>query len=402
MIQTAGKTRRASPRIDAIEIVGLNRVNPAIIERQLSAQLGETIRPAVINRDLLRMYGDGYFESVDYTVLHQRDRNILRIMPIEKRWGPDYARFAINLQADNSQGSNFGLRAAYHQTWLNELGGELIYHGEIGSTNRLGINYYQPLDARQRLFFEGIAGVGQTRLNVYENDKRIAQYRDSETGIGAYLGANIGLLGPVRLGWVQRHRYFDLDIGDPSLPRADKRFSGWKASLDFDQFDRMYFPTRGWSAQLSWFQSPGANYARADADLRGAYAWGGTVFNGRLRYTGSPHGVLPVYDAGTIGGFLNLTAFATSQIIGDDIRYAGIWGEQIIGRLPLGLRGDMRIGLALEAAKVGSPYTESKRVGLIDSLAVYLGGETPFGPTYVGFGYSTSGVSNLFLFVGTP
>jgi NTE family protein len=33
---------------------------------------------------------------------------------------------------------------------------------------------------------------------------------------------------------------------------------------------------------------------------------------------------------------------------------------------------------------------------------VYLGGETPFGPTYVGFGYSTSGVSNLFLFVGTP
>jgi hypothetical protein len=34
-------TRRASPRIDAIEIVGLNRVNPAIIERQLSAQLGK-------------------------------------------------------------------------------------------------------------------------------------------------------------------------------------------------------------------------------------------------------------------------------------------------------------------------------------------------------------------------
>lgn len=187
------------------------------------------------------------------------------------------------------------------------------------------------------------------------------------------MGANIGLLGPVRLGWVQRHRYFDLDIGDPSLPKADKSFSGWKASLDFDQFDRMYFPTRGWSAQVSWFQSPGANYARADVDLRGAYAWGGTVFNGRVRYTGSPHGTLPVYDAGTIGGFLNLTALAPNQIIGDDIRYAGIWAEQIIGRLPLGLRGDMRIGLALEAAKIGSPYTETRHVGIMDSAAVYLG-----------------------------
>ena len=395
-------TRRPSPRIDEIEIVGLERANQGVIERYLSVLPGETIRPSVINRDLLRMYGDGYYESVDYTVLAQRDRNILRVMPIEKRWGPDYARFAINLQADNSQGSTFGLRAAYHQTWLNHLGGELIYHGEIGSNNRLGINYYQPLDARQRYFFEGTAGVGQTRLNVYEDDKRIAQYRDSETSVGAFLGTNIGLLGPLRFGWVQRHRYFELDIGDPSLPRGDKKMTGWKASLDFDQFDRVYFPTRGWAAQLSWFESPGSNYARADADLRGAYAFGGTVVNARLRYTGSPRGNLPVFDAGTLGGFLNLTAFAPGQIIGDDIRYLGVRGEQIIGRLPLGLRGDMRVGLALEMAKVGSPYSESTRVGVLDSAALYLGGQTPFGPAYVGFGYSTSGVSNLFLFVGTP
>ncbi|PKO38464.1 MAG: patatin, partial [Betaproteobacteria bacterium HGW-Betaproteobacteria-6] len=240
------------------------------------------------------------------------------------------------------------------------------------------------------------------RLNIYEDDKRIAQYRDSETGVGAHLGVNVGLLGPLRLGWVHRHRYFDLDIGDPSLPRADKRFSGWKASLDFDQFDRMYFPTRGWAAQLSWFESPGQNYARAEADLRGAYAFGGTVVNARLRYTGSPRGDLPVYDAGTLGGFLNLTAFASNQIIGDDIRYVGLRGEQIIGRLPLGLRGDMRVGIALEAAKVGSPYTESQRRGVLDSTALYVGGETPFGPAYIGLGYSTSGASNLFLFVGTP
>jgi NTE family protein len=395
-------TRRPSPRIDEIEIVGLDKVDAGVIGRHLSVHAGEVIRPSVINRDLLRMYGDGYYESVDYTVLSDRERNILRIMPIEKRWGPDYARFAVNLQADNSQGSTFGLRAAYHQTWLNHLGGEMIYAGEIGSNNRLGVNYYQPLDVQQRFFFEGVGGVGQTRLNVYENDRRVAQYRDGEIALGANIGANVGLLGPVRLGWVQRHRYFDLDVGDPSLPSGDKIISGWKASIDFDQFDRMYFPTRGWAAQLSWFESPGSDYARADADLRAAYAFGGTVLTGRLRYTGSPHGVLPIYDAGRLGGFLNLTAYAPNQIMGDDIGYVGLRGEQIIGRLPLGLRGDMRVGVALEAAKVGTRYTETTRSGVIDSTAIYVGGETPFGPAYVGFGYSTSGVSNLFLFVGTP
>lgn len=395
-------TSRVSPRIDAVEIVGLSRVNPAVVERHLHVEPGQTIRPSNINRDLLRMYGDGYYESVDYTVLSQRERNILRVMPAEKAWGPDYLRFAVNLYADNSQGSSFGLRLGYHKTWLNSLGGEVLVTGDVGSTNRLGLNLYQPLDPAQRFFVEGTTGVERTRLNVFENDRRIAQYKVTETGAGLFVGANVGLLGPLRLGWVQRHRFFELDIGDPSLPEADQKFGGWKAALDFDQFDRMYFPTRGWGAQFSYFDSPGMSYSRADVDLLGAFALGGTVFNARLHYTGSPRGVLPVYDAGRLGGFLNMTAFAQNQLIGDDIRYAGLRTEQIIGRLPLGLRGDMRLGLALEAAQVGTRYTETRRTGILDSTALYVGGETPFGPTYLGFGYSTSGVTNLFLSIGNP
>ena len=396
------RKRRPLPRIDEIEIVGQNRVNPAVVERHLHVEPGQTIKPAEINRDLLRMYGDGWYESVDYTVLTQRDKNILRVTPVEKRWGPDYLRFGLNLQADNSQGSSFGLRAAYHATWLNRLGGELIVTGDVGSTNRLGANFYQPLDPAQRLFVEATAGVEQSRLNIYQNDARIAQYKVTESGYGAYLGANVGVLGPVRLGWLQRDRYYDLDIGSPSLPSADALFGGWRASLDFDQFDRMHFPTRGWAAQLSYFDSPGAGYSKVDVNLQGAFALGGTVFNARLRHTASPRGTLPVYDAGYLGGFLNMTAFAPNQVIGDDIRYLGLRTEQIIGHLPLGLRGDMRLGFALEAAKLGKRYSESKADGVIDSAAVYLGGQTPFGPAYVGFGYSTRGVSNLFLFVGTP
>ena len=394
--------RRSSPRIDEIQIVGLQKVNPAVVERHLHVEPGQTIRPSEINRDLLRVYGDGWYESVDYSVLTQRDRHILRVMPLEKRWGPDYLRFGISLQADNSQGTAFGLRAAYHSTWLNRLGGELLVTGDVGSTNRLGGNFYQPLDAAQRYFVEASAGIEQTRQNIYRNDARIAQYKITERGYGVYLGANVGLLGPLRLGWVQRHRHYDLDIGSRSLPDVDAAFGGWKASLDFDQFDRMHFPTRGWAAQLAYFDSPEVGYSRADANLQGAFSLGGTVFNARFRYTGSPRGVLPLYDAGYLGGFLNMTAYAPNQVIGDDIRYVGLRTEQIIGRLPLGLRGDMRLGFALEAAKVGTRYSEAKRDGLADSVAIYLGGQTPLGQAYVGFGYSSSRVSNLFLFIGTP
>lgn len=394
--------QRVSPPIDTVEIVGLQRVNPAMVERYLQAREGDTIRTGSINRDLLRMYGDGYYESVDYTVLTQRDRNVLRVMPVEKSWGPDYLRFAFNLQADNSQGSTFGLRAGYHKTWLNDLGGELLTVADIGSTSRLSVNYYQPLDLAQRYFFEGKTAIEQSPLNIYEDDQRIAQYKVNERSLNLSLGRNVGLLGPIRLGWLQRHREYRRDIGSPSLPSAAWGFGGWKASVDFDQFDRLYFPTRGWSAQLSYFDSPGVGYARADTDLRGAFSVGDTVFNARFRYTGSPKGVLPVYDAGSLGGFMNLSAYAQNQILADDIRYAGIRAERIVGRMPLGMRGDMRVGLGLEVARAGNRYTESGESGTLNSVSLYFGGETALGPANLGIAHSTSGVSNIFLNIGTP
>jgi len=103
-----------------------------------------------------------------------------------------------------------------------------------------------------------------------------------------------------------------------------------------------------------------------------------------------------------LGGFLNLSGFSSGQLVGDDIRYGSLRFEKIIGRLPLGLRGDMRAGLALEAGKVGTPYTETNRTGWLKSTTVYLGGETPIGPVYLGYGRSDASTSNLYLFIGTP
>ena len=101
-----------------------------------------------------------------------------------------------------------------------------------------------------------------------------------------------------------------------------------------------------------------------------------------------------------------MTAFAVGQLKGDDMRYGSIRAEKIIGRLPLGLRGDMRVGAAFETAKIGKPFTETELKGWINSASLYLGGETPLGPVYLGYGYSNAGsvggYSNVYLFLGKP
>ncbi|MDO8419264.1 MAG: hypothetical protein Q7S90_04440, partial [Rubrivivax sp.] len=61
-----------------------------------------------------------------------------------------------------------------------------------------------------------------------------------------------------------------------------------------------------------------------------------------------------------------------------------------------------RLGLALEVGRLARPYTVQKSEGWLNSVAVYLGGETPLGPVYLGVGVASGGAANAYLFIGTP
>ncbi|WP_300318622.1 patatin-like phospholipase family protein [Accumulibacter sp.] len=398
---------RTAPRVDEVQIAGLKLVNPAVIERYLQIKPGDTVDPARIDADLMRAYGDGYYEHVDYALDSTlRDREILRVLPVEKGWGPDYLRFGINLDSNFRSDSTYSIRAAYQKTWLNSLGAELLTYGEFGSRNGVGVDFYQPLDARQRYFVEANANFLNRSTGIYENDNQLAQYSISQTTVRLASGMNVGLLGQARLGWQENWRKAELETGSPTLPQQSETYGGWFAALDFDQTDRIYFPTSGWSTSLKYFDTPAKGFSKLDAGASAYLPIGEWVIASRLSYQGSPIGKLPSYDLGQLGGMLNMTPFAVGQLKGDDMSYGSIRAERIIGRLPLGLRGDLRLGAALETAKVGRPFTETTLKGWIPAAAVYLGGETPFGPIYLGYGYSnagtTGGYSNFYLFLGTP
>jgi len=137
-------------------------------------------------------------------------------------------------------------------------------------------------------------------------------------------------------------------------------------------------------------------------DLRAARTWGPYVLNARYYYLGAPKGRLPLGDAGGLGGFLQLSGYVRDQILAGDIRFASIRAEHVIGRMPLGLRGDLRIGASLEAGRARDRYTETRLDGWQQAAAVYVGGETPFGPLYLGYGRAKGGRGSLYLFLGLP
>jgi NTE family protein len=394
---------RDVPRIDAVEIAGLARANPAVVRRYIEQGEGAALDTAALNRDLLRAYGDGYYEGVDYEVLTQQGRHVLRLWPVEKSWGPDYLRMAMRLDSNLSQGSTYLLRVGYQKTWLNALGGELLLTGELGSRTGAGIELYQPLDAAQRFFGQAQAGYQRERSGYFEREQRVAEYVSARSQAELSLGMNFNLVGQLRLGWRESRVSSSLETGLEIAALAPERTSGgWLLVLDMDQLDGLYFPRRGWATQTAYYSSSRSDYARASLDTRLAWSWRSWVLGARASWVGSPTGQLPLNDAGKLGGFLNLTGFANGQLIGDDVAYAHVRAERIIGRAPPGLRGDLRLGLALEAGKVALPFTAQQRQGWLNSVAVYLGGETPVGPAFLGIGRGSGGSVNAYLVIGAP
>ncbi|MBK9135429.1 MAG: patatin-like phospholipase family protein [Betaproteobacteria bacterium] len=400
----------ARPRIDDVQVIGLSRVSEAVVRRYLAQTPGEPLDTRALDQALGRVYGDGWYERVDYSVVREGDRHVLRVMPVEKGWGPDYLRLGMRLDSNLSQGSTYQLRAGYHRTWLWPLGAELLVVGDLGSNTGASVEWLQPLTADRLWFADFVADYRRERSDYFFVEQRIAEYRSVRRRVEVKAGLNLSLAGTLAAGWRQTHVNRELETGiDILAPVPERGSAGWVVAADLDRLDRLYFPRSGWSAAAEWFHghagggaAADADYARASVDLRGAMPWRDYVLASRLTWVGSPTGRLPIHDAGRLGGFLNLTAFASGQLIGDDVAYAHVRAERIIGRLPLGLRGDMRFGVAFESGKVALPFTVQKRNGWLHSLAAYLGGETPLGAMYLGIGFGSGRSTNAYLVIGTP
>ncbi len=398
---------RDLPRIDEVEIAGLGRVNPEVVRRYIEQQGGQPLDTRALNRDLLRAYGDGHYQGVDYSVVNRQGKNVLRLFPVEKSWGPDYLRLALRLDTNLSQGSTYLLRAGYQKTWLNRLGGELLLVGELGSTTGASVDFYQPLDSAQSTFVSAALEHRRERVDYWFLEQRIAEYRNARTRLDLGVGVNFRLLGQARLGWRETRISSGLETGFDVLgalatERAERASGGWLMALELEQADRLYFPSRGWSLKASLFDSPRRDYSRLALEASAAVPLESFVISGRTSWVSSTRGRLPLSDAGRLGGLLNLTGFAAGQLVGDDVAYAQLRGERVIGRAPLGLRGELRAGVALEAGRVGVPYTRQLREGALLSLAVYLAGETPVGPFFLGVGRGTGGSVNAYLVIGAP
>ncbi len=275
--------------------------------------------------------------------------------------------------------------------------------GEIGNSNGLGVEWFQPLGTRSPFFADASLLFRRERFDLFSAEIRISEYVIQRSSMNLALGVNLSQLGQLRLGWHRTRWAPTIRTGLPVFEGGHATQTGLAATLEIDRFNRRYFPTDGWALSVALTDNRGTTeYQRGNVDWRLAWPISPWVIGSRLAWTGSPRGTLPLYDSASLGGFLNLSAYATNQLAGDSTRYGHLRAERVIGTMPLGMRGDMRVGGAIEVARIGGSFLPTIRSGTLHALTAYLGGDTPIGPVYFGLSWSPGGVRNTYLFIGAP
>ena len=397
----------APPIVDQVSVEATRFVSTESIRRGISQKEGEPLDARALARDLVREFDQGDLQSLDYNVVRERDRTILRITPIEKSWGPNYLRFGLNLASDFRSESAYNFRALFRSTWMNRLGGEWLLGAQIGSQQSVETEFYQPLDQRHATFLRPYASTSLGKAPLYFEGDRVAVYRVQQNAAGLEGGANLGVHGQVRLGWVERRIGAVLDTGAEAFLNLTERLGGPTVAVAIDTYDQPFFPTRGLKLDMTHFDaqrvtSSGAKYSRSEVRLGAAHSIGGWTLLGGLEGGTALKGEAPLGDAFTLGGPRRLSGFATDQMRGGDYTFGRLEAQYRLNfATPLyGLT--LLVGVSAEAGRMNKLITETSLSGWQRSIGAYLAASTFLGPVYLGVADAKNGKGRFYLFIGTP
>lgn len=396
-------------RIDEVRVVGAVNVEPAVVLAAMDSRAGENFDAETADRDLKRIYGRGDFEHVSYRVVDEPGTGrVLTVDVAEKSWGPHYLRFGLGLSTDFEGNAHFNALLSHRWTWLNRLGGEWRNDLQIGRTERLRSEWYQPLSEAQRWFVSGWGDYRRDPFDVYEQGQRMARLKLAQALVGVDIGAPLGTAGEVRFGVVRGHARFGSEISpvaDADLP--SESVGALALQLRVDELDSVRFPRFGYAATVKLQRSLGtlggsSAYTKLGVDLRAAYSVGRHTLRASVVSAGAVGAdkSLPAHELSQLGGFLQLSGYHTGEFVGRGMRFGRlIYAYQLRQG---GLLEGAFVGVSAEAGRIGDAVRGPDKAASLRGNAIFLGVDTPVGPFYLGYGRASANAQAVYLYLGQP
>lgn len=397
-------------RIDAVRVAGLERSNADELKRTLGIKPGDPIDFKKLNRGVSRVFGSGYYERVNYNLLNDDGFNVLAIDAKEKQWGPNYLRFGISLAADTVGEGRFNLLMRYLLTQFNSAGAEWRNDFQLGRDRRIASYFFQPFGA------SGIAnafsitpGVEYSRrpVDFFTGIRRDTQFQLSTNATSLDLGFDFSRSAIMRLGVVQSSNTAELNVGISVFPERRYKEGGARFKFVYDDVDDPNFPREGRKFELDYYASlesldATSEYRRGEANYLDNYSIGNNTFSFAARYGQSYKGILSQFNRYSLGGFLQLSGYAPGELFGGNIALARLTYYRRLAQFNNPFGKNLYVGLSTEYGKVADTREQLMKSETRNSIGLFVGFDTLFGPLYVGYGRARQRSPIFYLFLGQP
>ena len=394
--------------IQQVQVVGLERANADELKRTLDVKPGDPVDFKKLDAGISRVFGTGYFERVNYSLLNEGDVQVLRVNAREKQWGPNYLRVGLSMVADTVGEGRFNLLIRSQQTQFNAAGAEWRNDIQIGRDRRLASRFYQPFGVGS--FVNISPGIELTRrpVDIFLTGKRIAQYDVASSAFSLNFGADINRNAIARIGLVGSNDNASVAIGPSELfDNVKAKQRGVRLRTLYDNLDDASFPREGRTFSFDYLASMSSlgsstDYRRAEINYSDHLSVGRHTIALAARYGRSFGAELPVFDQFSMGGFLQLSGYRPGELLGNRVSFGQLSYYQ---RLPLTesiLGSRVFAGLSLEAGRINEAFQVTRDNRARSSAGIFIGADTAFGPLYLGYGRARDRGSIFYFFLGQP
>jgi NTE family protein len=266
----------------------------------------------------------------------------------------------------------------------------------LGSSDLIASEFYQPLGTRH--LFVAPSGFFLDRArNLFQNDTRVAEYRDRRYGAGFDIGIDSGRRSQIRFGYQIFNADLRVFIGEPTLPAVSGNTGQFRLAATFDGQDSPSVPSRGLRVTaelLDIIHTPGASESFQQLDVRSStfipLSAKGCVF--LIDSAGTTfHQTAGPLQLFSLGGPFHLGAYTPDEFLGNHYFLAALGYRREFYRMPDPLGGLFGGGWY----EAGSAFNDPSHLVVRGTLNAGLIAETIVGPMALFASISPSGRARI-------
>lgn len=397
LAQREARKRAPEKSADLLQVAGVSGDEQRHLQRRLQQFLHQPLNLDQLGTRLIRITGDGQFESLDYEGFVQNGVPGLRVVAHQKNYGPPFVDLAVNVDGSGVAAFDFAAGARITFMDVDHHGGEWRNDLLLGSSNLAASEFYQPL-GNTHLFAAPYIFASKLPRNEFTGETRVAVFGDERAGGGFDFGYNTGRRSELRWGYEIFSGKLAPLVGSAGLSSVTGSTGEFRTRYVWDGQDSPAVPSRGARILASFsrvLQSPGLAHPIDQLDVQtstfvptGAktslflLASGGTTF----------HGTAGPFQVFTLGGTFHLGAYLPQEFVGNHYGYSSLGFRRELYHLPQLVGGKIYWGGWYEA---GTAFNDPGTIVVRGTFNLGIIAETIVGPIALATSVSPTGESRV-------